>query len=89
MKAIILGGTSGIGKSIVNRLEKVCDKVIGVGRKEVDTTSLKSVRNFAKKNHGVDVLVLNTGGPPDLKVSDISDEIWLENFNKLFLSYSG
>jgi|TARA_Y100000294_G_scaffold38251_1_gene33992 3-oxoacyl-[acyl-carrier protein] reductase len=87
MKAIILGGTSGIGKSIVNRLEKVCDKVIGVGRKDVDTTSLISVRNFAKKNHGVDVLVLNTGGPPDLKVSDISDEIWLENFNKLFLSF--
>ena len=49
MKAIILGGTSGIGKSIVNRLEKVCDNVIGVGRKDVDTTSLKSVRNFAKK----------------------------------------
>ena len=43
MKAIILGGTSGIGKSIVNRLEKVCDKVIGVGRKDVDTTSLKEI----------------------------------------------
>ena len=87
MKAIILGGTSGIGKSIVNKLQKVCNKVIGVGRKDVDTTSLKSVRNFAKKNYGVDVLVLNTGGPPDLKLSDISDEIWLENFNKLFLSF--
>ena len=49
MKAIVMGGTSGIGKSIVNRLEKVCDKVIGVGRKDIDTTSLDGVRNFTKK----------------------------------------
>tara|TARA_B100001123_G_C15339216_1_gene1034075 strand:+ start:5082 stop:5735 length:654 start_codon:yes stop_codon:yes gene_type:complete len=87
MKAIIMGGTSGIGKSIVNRLEKVCDKVIGVGRKEIDTTSLDSVRSFAKKNKGVDILVLNTGGPPDLQIDDITDQIWTENFNKLFLSF--
>ena len=48
-----MGGTSGIGKSIVNRLQKVCDKVVGVGRKDIDTTSLESVRDFAKKNLGL------------------------------------
>ena len=87
MKAIILGGTSGIGKSIVDRLQKICDEVVGVGSKDIDTTSLDSVRNFAKKNQGVDILVLNTGGPPDLPVEEISDQVWLENFNKLFLSF--
>tara|TARA_Y100000031_G_C8131415_1_gene343097 strand:- start:244 stop:882 length:639 start_codon:yes stop_codon:yes gene_type:complete len=83
-----MGGTSGIGKSIVNRLQKVCDKVVGVGRKDIDTTSLESVRDFAKKNQGVDILVLNTGGPPDLKIEEIDDKLWLENFNKLFLSFT-
>lgn len=87
MKAIVLGGTSGIGKSVADNLKKICDKVVATGRNDIDTTSLDSVRNFAKKNYGTDILVLNTGGPPDLNIDDISEEIWLENFNKLFLSF--
>jgi len=87
MKAIVLGGTSGIGKSVADNLQDVCENVIAVGSKDIDTRSLDSVKNFAKKNYGVDVLVLNTGGPPDLDLKDISEEIWIENFNKLFLSF--
>ena len=88
MKAIILGATSGIGKSIAQNLKGTCKKVISLGSKDVNTSSLKSVQNFCKKYYGPDVLVLNTGGPPDLNFNKINNELWIENFNKLFLSFS-
>ena len=45
MKAVILGGTSGIGKEIHKKLKVIC-KTYATGRKEIDTSSLKSVNNF-------------------------------------------
>lgn len=88
MKAIILGGTSGIGRSIANKLKKSCKKTIVAGSKDIDTLSLKSVNKFIIKNKQPDILILNTGGPPDIKFSKIKDEIWIENFKKLFLSFA-
>ena len=88
MKAIILGATSGIGRSIAQNLKGTCKKVISLGSKDVNTSSLKSVKNFCKKYYGPDVLVLNTGGPPDLEFNKINNDLWIENFNKLFLSFS-
>ena len=88
MKALILGGTKGIGRSIALHLTDICDDVIAVGTNEIDTKNITSVREFIKKIKEVDILVLNTGGPPPIPFSEITDEIWLENFNKLFLSFS-
>lgn len=88
MKAIVLGGTSGIGKAISKRLKKHCKKMIAVGSKEINTKSIESVEKFISKNKGPNILVLNTGGPPDIKFNKITDEMWLENFSKLFLSFS-
>ena len=88
MKAIVLGATSGIGKSIAQNLKGTCKKVISLGSKDINTSSLKSVKNFCKKYYGPDILVLNTGGPPDLNFKTINNEIWIENFNKLILSFS-
>lgn len=88
MKAVILGGTKGIGKAIADELKGVCDEVNAVGSADVDTTDLNSVRNFINNTSEIDVLVLNTGGPPPISFDEITDEIWLENFNKLFLSFS-
>ncbi len=88
MKAIVLGATSGIGKSIAQNLRGACKKVVSLGSKDVDTSSLESVEEFCKKYHGPNILVLNTGGPPDKKFEEIDDEDWIENFNKLFLSFS-
>jgi len=88
MKAIILGASSGIGKSIAQNLKGTCKKVISLSSKDVNTSSLKSVQNFCKKYYGPDVLVLNTGGPPDIQFNKIDDKVWIENFSKLFLSFS-
>ena len=88
MKAIILGGTSGIGRSIANKLKKSCKKTIVAGSKDIDTLSLKSVNKFIIKNKHPDILILNTGGPPDIKFIKIKDEVWIENFKKLFLSFA-
>ena len=88
MKAIVLGGTSGIGKSIAQNLKKTCKKVIPLSSKDVNTSSLRSTKSFCKKYYGPDVLVLNTGGPPDIQFTKIDNQIWIENFSKLFLSFS-
>ncbi len=87
MKAIILGSSSGIGKSIADNLKGVCKTIIRLNSKDVDTSSLNSVEKFCKKHNGPDILVLNTGGPKDMKFTEITDDYWIENFNKLFLSF--
>lgn len=88
MKAIVLGGTAGIGKSIADNLENICTQVQRLGSKDLDTRSIKNINKFCKMNKRPDILVLNTGGPPDLKFSKIDNETWIENFNKLFLSFA-
>jgi 3-oxoacyl-[acyl-carrier protein] reductase len=87
-KAIVLGGSKGLGLSIANNLKKNNNcKVIKCSSKDIDTSDLNSVNNFVKKHPVVDILVLNTGGPPNLKFENITNEIWLKFFNQLFLGY--
>ena len=88
MKAIVLGGTAGIGKSIADNLEKICDDVLKLGSKDLDTRSIESVDKFCEIHKNPNILVLNTGGPLDIEFSKIDDTTWHESFNKLFLSFS-
>ena len=78
MKAIVLGATSGIGKSIAQNLRGACKKVVSLGSKDVDTSSLESVEEFCKKYHGPNILVLNTGGPPDKKFEELMTKTGLK-----------
>ena len=87
MKAIVLGGTKGIGKSIAHNLNKICNNVVAVGRKDIDTTSIESVKNFAKKHTDTDILVLNTGGPPAKDFFSISEDEWLQYYYQLFYGF--
>ena len=86
-KAIIIGGSKGIGKAITSDLKKLNFSVTSTSRKQIDTSNLNSVHKFVKNNKSTDVLVLNTGGPPAKLLLDVTEEEWLSYFNQLFLSF--
>tara|TARA_B100000780_G_scaffold237863_1_gene179102 strand:+ start:790 stop:1449 length:660 start_codon:yes stop_codon:yes gene_type:complete len=86
-KIIILGGSKGIGKSIFKETKSLAKKSVACSRKEIDTSNLESVRRFVKKYKSTDVLVLNSGGPPNIKFNEISENDWYKYFNQLFLGY--
>ncbi len=86
-KAIIIGGSQGLGKSISDNLKLAKFKVIACSRKEIDTSSITSVEKFLKKNTFADIVVLNSGGPPPMKFNDIKVNDWKKYFNQLFLSF--
>ncbi len=86
-KAIVLAGSRGIGKGIADSLETLDIDVIRTSSKELDTSDISSVDKFIKNNPTVDVLVLNTGGPPSQKFEDITKEDCDKYHNQLFYSF--
>ena len=86
-KAIILGGSRGIGKSISNSLKKLDLEVLSASSADIDTSDLESVNKFAEKNNAVDILVLNTGGPPIIEFTKITNEDWNKYHNQLFVGF--
>ena len=85
-KAIVLGGSRGIGKAIADSLKTIDCDVISTSRKELDTSNLDSVKKFAQ-NKETDILVLNTGGPPAKEFSSVTVEEWQKYHNQLFLGF--
>lgn len=88
MKAIVIGGSKGIGKAIVDELKSIDVDVVSTCSKEVDTSNIESVREFIKTNRSTDVLVLNTGGPPPIDFCKINERDWYKNFNRLFVGFA-
>ncbi len=62
--AIVLGGSRGMGKAISESLRSINIDVFSASKEDIDTSNLESVKKFAEIHKQVDVLVLNTGGPP-------------------------
>ncbi|MEM3064237.1 MAG: SDR family oxidoreductase [Candidatus Nitrosotenuis sp.] len=87
MKAIVLGGSKGIGKAIANSLSSIGCDVVAASSKDIDTSSLSSVKKFIKKHRQTDILVLNTGGPPPKKFTQVAEKEWQRYHNQLFLSF--
>ena len=88
INSIILGGSSGIGREIYNELNEISRNIFKCSSKDIDTSNLKSVEKFIKKNKTADVLILNTGGPPAKDFYKISEKEWSKYFNQLFLSFA-
>ena len=86
-KAIILGGSRGIGKAISDSLKKLDLEVLSVSSTDIDTSDLDSVNEFAEKNNVTDILVLNTGGPPIIEFGKITNEDWNKYHNQLFVGF--
>ena len=86
-KAIILGASRGIGKSISDSLKRLDLDVITASSSDIDTSDIDSVNKFAEINNSADILVLNTGGPPIIEFQKISNEDWEKYHNQLFVGF--
>jgi len=87
MKAIVIGGSRGIGKAISDSLKSIGCNTISTSKNDIDTSNLDSVKNFIENNKTTDILVLNTGGPPPKEFNSITEEEWLKFHNQLFLGF--
>ncbi|NMI83353.1 MAG: SDR family oxidoreductase [Candidatus Nitrosopelagicus brevis] len=86
-KAIVLGASRGIGKSISDSLKKLDLDVFSLSSNDIDTSNLDSVNKFANENNSTDILVLNTGGPPIIEFEKITKEDWEKYHNQLFVGF--
>lgn len=87
IKILVLGGSRGIGKSIVDETKKNFKDVTFFSSKDVDTSNLDSIKKFNKKYKSADVIILNSGGPPNIPFAKIDEETWYKFFNQLFLGF--
>ena len=86
-KAIVLGGSRGIGKAISNSLKSIKIDVFAASKKDIDTSNLDSVKKFLEIHNETDILILNTGGPEPKPFSTITEEDWGKYHNQLFLGF--
>jgi len=86
-KAIVIGGSRGIGKAIKDSLSSIGYDVVSTSKKELDTSNLDSVKKFIENNKETDILVLNTGGPPAKEFYSITEDEWNHYHNQLFLGF--
>jgi len=86
-KAIVIGGSRGIGKAISDSLKTLDLNVVTTSTKEVDTSNLENVKEFINEQKETDVLVLNTGGPPITQFFDITEEQWEKYHKQLFVGF--
>jgi len=87
IKAIVLGGSRGIGNAISNALKSIEIDVFAASKKDIDTSDLHSVKKFLEKNTQTDILILNTGGPVPKPFRTITEEDWNLYHNQLFLGF--
>ncbi len=87
MKAIVLGGSRGIGKAIAESLETLEIEVFAASKNDIDTSNIDNVRKFVNDFPITDILVLNTGGPQPKPFESITEEDWKKYHNQLFLGF--
>ncbi len=86
-KAIVLGGSRGIGKAISESLKSIEIDVFAASKNDIDTSDLNSVKKFLEKHNQTDILVLNTGGPAPKQFSTVTEDDWKLYHNQLFLGF--
>ena len=87
MKAIVLAGSRGIGKSITEDLSDICSDVVSTNSSVLDTSNIKQVKEFVSIEKETDILVLNTGGPPAKNFYEVTEDEWYKYHNQLFYSF--
>ena len=87
-KAIVLGGSRGIGKAIADAMSEIGMDVLATSRSELDTSDIEGVAAFCRDNPETDVLVLNTGGPPPKRFGEVTKKDWEKYHSQLFLGFA-
>jgi 3-oxoacyl-[acyl-carrier protein] reductase len=85
-KAIILGGSRGIGGAITDNLKKNYS-VVSFSSSKCDTGNLNQIKKVTDSHPVTDILVLNTGGPPAINFFEIDKATWEKYHNQLFLGF--
>ena len=86
-KALVLAGSKGIGKSIFLELQKIIKNVNFTNSKDFDMSLPETPKLLINKYNNLDIIVLNTGGPPMIDFYQIRNDQWIKYFNQLFLSF--
>jgi 3-oxoacyl-[acyl-carrier protein] reductase len=86
-KAIVLGGSRGIGRAISESLKSINCQVFATSKKDIDTSNLKSVKDFLETNRETDILVLNTGGPQAKEFFEVTEDDWKKYHDQLFVGF--
>ena len=86
-RAIVLGGSRGIGKAISNSLKSLGIDVFATSKTDIDTSNLDSVKKFLETHNETDILILNTGGPKPKLFPTITEQDWEKYHNQLFLGF--
>ena len=86
-KAIVLGGSRGIGKAISDSLKSIEIDVFAASKNDIDTSNLDSVKKFLEIHDQTDILILNTGGPEPKPFLTITEEDWNKYHNQLFVGF--
>lgn len=87
-KAIVLAGSRGIGKGIVDSLKEIQDlEVFYTSSATLDTSKINQVDCFIEEHKNTDILILNTGGPLPKDFRDITQDDCNKYHNQLFYSF--
>ena len=86
-RAIVLGGSRGIGRAIADAVSGIGFDVLATSRADLDTADIAGVEAFCRENPEADVLVLNTGGPPPREFAEVPRGEWDRYHNQLFLGF--